>query len=134
MTDKTTSATVLVIEDNPLNMELVCDILDSYNYRVLRSERAEPGISLAQEHLPDLVIMDISLPGMDGLTATRLLRSDPNTRNIPVLALTAGAMRGDERRALAAGCDSYISKPFEIDVLLREIERLLSNRPREGTS
>ncbi|MGB1276043.1 MAG: response regulator, partial [Nannocystaceae bacterium] len=96
--------------------------------QVLAANRAELGIDLAKEHGPDLVIMDISLPGMDGLTATRRLRGIPTTSKIPILALTASAMRGDERRVLAAGCDSYISKPFDIDVLLHEIEQLLAAR------
>jgi len=119
---------ILVIEDNPLNLELVRDLLEVTGYHTLAADRAERGIRLAQEHPLNLIIMDLSLPGMDGLSATRKLRARPETANIPILALTASAMRGDERRVLAAGCDSYISKPFDIDIFLREVERLLTRK------
>src|SRR3954462_2189588 len=106
--------TVLVIEDNPLNMELVRDILEANDYRVLQASTAEEGINLAREHLPDIVLMDLSLPGMDGLAATKILRAEPATSHLTIVALTAHAMRGDKDGAMAAGSDDYLAKPLEI--------------------
>jgi CheY-like chemotaxis protein len=104
---------VLVIEDNALNLELVTDLLEARGFVVLQARAAEEGLRLAREALPDLILMDLSLPGMDGLTATQELRAGPATRSIPVVALTAHAMRGDEQAALRAGCDGYLSKPID---------------------
>ena len=104
---------VLVIEDNALNLELVTDLLEARGFVVLQARAAEEGLRLAREALPDLILMDLSLPGMDGLTATQELRASPATRSISVVALTAHAMRGDEQAALSAGCDGYLSKPID---------------------
>lgn len=114
--------TVLVIEDNSLNMELVVDLLEVNGCRVLQATSAEDGLKLARQCSPDLVLMDLSLPGMDGLTATRILKSDPQTRNLTVIALTAHAMRSDQNKALAAGCDGYVSKPIDIKTFASRIE------------
>lgn len=105
--------TILVIEDTPMNMELVTDLLRLNGCHVLQAETAELGIDLARTHHPDLVLMDISLPGIDGLEATRILRQDPLTRDLPVVALTAHAMKGDDEQALEAGCIGYITKPID---------------------
>lgn len=105
--------TILVIEDTPMNMELVSDLLEMSGYRVLRAETGESGIELARTQQPDLVLMDISLPGIDGLAATRILNQDPRTRDVPVVALTAHAMQGDEQKALDAGCTGFIAKPID---------------------
>ncbi len=102
-----------MVEDNGLNMKLVKALLASGGYRVLEAMDAEAGIELAREKEPDLILMDIQLPGMDGLDATRVIKNDPALRDIPVLAITSHAMRGDREKALAAGCDGYISKPIE---------------------
>lgn len=107
------NAWILVIEDNPLNRELVTDVLEASRYRVTTASTAEEGIRVARECLPDLILMDISLPGMDGLAATRVLKADPVTSRLPIIALTAHAMRGDEAIALEAGCDAYLSKPVD---------------------
>ncbi len=104
---------VLVIEDNWVNRELVTDVLESGGFRVTQAQTAEEGLRLARELLPDLILMDISLPGMDGLAATRALKADPATAHLPVIALTAHVMRGDEAIALEAGCDGYLSKPID---------------------
>ena len=96
--------TVLVIEGNELNMKLVRNILLLGHYQVLEAGDAETGIQLAQEHLPDLILMDIRLPGMDGLQATRIIRKDTILSNIPVVALTSYAMQSDEQKAISAGC------------------------------
>ena len=105
-------ATVLVVEDNPANMTLAVFLLQSVGHQVLSATDAEAGLSLARREQPDLVLMDIQLPGMDGLEATSLLKADEATRAIPVVALTALAMKGDEERIRAAGCDGYIGKPM----------------------
>ena len=105
--------TVLVIEDNEMNMKLVRSLLQLGKYRVLKASDAENGIKLAQEHHPDLILMDIQLPGMDGLTATREIKNDPAVKDITVIALTSYAMQGDEEKAKDAGCAGYISKPID---------------------
>jgi two-component system cell cycle response regulator DivK len=105
-------AKVLIIEDNPANMTLATFLLQSAGHSVLAATDAETGLTLARAEQPDLVLMDIQLPGMDGLEATGLLKADPATRDIPVVALTALAMKGDEARIRAAGCDGYIAKPL----------------------
>ena len=105
-------ATVLLIEDNPANMMLTVFLLQSAGYTVLSATDAEAGLTLARDEHPDLILMDIQLPGMDGLAATVLLKGADATRAIPVIALTALAMKGDEERIRAAGCDGYIAKPM----------------------
>jgi two-component system cell cycle response regulator DivK len=105
-------ATVLVVEDNPANMTLATFLLKSAGYAVLSATDAEAGLALARREQPDLVLMDIQLPGMDGLEACAILKKDEETRDIPVIALTALAMKGDEERIRAAGCDGYIAKPL----------------------
>ena len=105
--------TILIIEDNELNMKLVRSMLQLGQYVVLEAEDAESGIQLAREALPDLILMDIQLPGMDGLSATRLIRKDPVLSGIPVVALTSYAMQGDEQKAKSAGCTGYIAKPID---------------------
>ena len=105
-------ATVLVVEDNPANMTLATFLLKSAGYAVLSATDAEAGLALARSEQPDLVLMDIQLPGMDGLEACAILKKDEGTRDIPVIALTALAMKGDEERIRAAGCDGYIAKPL----------------------
>lgn len=107
------SAWILVIEDSAVNLELVTDVLEASGFRVTAARTAEEGLRLARELLPDLILMDLSLPGMDGLAATQALRADAGTRHVPVVALTAHAMEGDEETALEAGCDGYIRKPID---------------------
>ena len=105
-------AKVLIVEDNPTNMTLAVFLLQSAGHTVLTATDAEAGLTLARNKQPDLILMDIQLPGMDGLEATVLLKRDEATRAIPVIALTALAMKGDEERIRAAGCDGYIAKPM----------------------
>jgi two-component system cell cycle response regulator DivK len=119
-------ATILIVEDNPANMTLAVFLLDSAGYRVLSATDAEAGLTLARAEQPDLVLMDIQLPGMDGLEATSLLKRDEATRNIPVIALTALAMKGDEERIRAAGCDGYIAKPMRYKEFLATIATYLA--------
>ena len=105
-------AKVLIVEDNPANMTLAVFLLESAGYSVISVTNAEAGLTCARDEQPQLILMDIQLPGMDGLEATRLLKQDDATRDIPVIALTALVMKGDEERIRAAGCDGYISKPL----------------------
>jgi two-component system cell cycle response regulator DivK len=105
-------AKVLIIEDNAANMTLATFLLQSAGHSVLSATDAETGLTLARGEQPDLILMDIQLPRMDGLEATALLKAEPSTRDIPVIALTALAMKGDEERIRAAGCDGYIAKPL----------------------
>ena len=105
-------ATVLIVEDNPANMTLATFLVQSAGHAVISATDAEAGLTLARAEQPGLILMDIQLPGMDGLEATRQLKRDAVTRAIPVFALTALAMKGDEERIRAAGCDGYIAKPL----------------------
>ncbi len=118
--------TVLVIEDNAANMMLATSVLKLSGYTPFQAMTAEEGIALAKAEAPDLILMDISLPGMDGLEATVILKEDSRTRNIPVVALTAHAMKGDEERCLAAGCVGYIAKPFRIKTFSDAVARFMS--------
>lgn len=120
--------TVLVIEDNDLNMELVVNVLEMCNYRVLQASNAETGIQLARTHLPNLILMDIQLPGMDGYAATRLIKEDPAIKDIPVVALTAYAMKRDQEEAERAGCLGYISKPFSLKPFMEAVKGYLGDR------
>jgi two-component system cell cycle response regulator DivK len=122
-------ATILIVEDNPTNMRLAAYVLESAGHTVLPAANAEAGLTLARASLPDLILMDIQLPGMDGLEATGHLKADPATRAIPVIALTALAMKGDEERIRAAGCDGYIAKPMSYRGLLSTIAARLHGAP-----
>ena len=119
-------ATVLIVEDNPTNMKLSSFLLESADHTVLMATTAEIAVAIAREQHPDLILMDIQLPGMDGLQATALLKADEETRGIPVLALTALAMKGDEERIRAAGCDGYIAKPLDYKAFLAEVKATLA--------
>lgn len=121
-------AKVLVVEDNPANLTLATFLLQSAGHAVLSAADAEAGLMLARDEQPDLILMDIQLPGMDGLEATALLKADEATRTIPVIALTALAMKGDEERIRAAGCDGYIAKPLAYREFLTIIAAQLVRR------
>lgn len=118
-------AKVLVVEDNPSNMKLTVLLLSREGHEVLQAGDAEMGLVMMREHLPNLVLMDIQLPGMDGLTATRMIKADPALTHIPVVALTAHAMKGDEKHIIEAGCDSYLAKPFLLAEFLTMIKQSL---------
>jgi len=117
---------ILVIEDNPTNLKLAATILAKAGYDVAQALDAPSGIARAHELRPDLILMDVQLPGMDGLAATRELKQHPETKAIPVIALTAFAMKGDEQKMLAAGCDGYIAKPIRYLDFLARIEAALA--------
>lgn len=124
-------ARVLIVEDTPANLTLALFLLQSVGHTVLIANDAETGLTLARSVQPDLVLMDIQLPGMDGLQATGLLKQDELTRHIPVIALTALAMKGDEERIRAAGCDGYIAKPMRYREFLATIAHHLSQKAPE---
>ena len=118
--------TILVIEDNELNMKLVRGILSTTSYELIEAVDAETGLLIVREHRPDLILMDIQLPGMDGLSATNVIKSEKSIDDIPVIALTSYAMQGDEEKALEAGCAGYITKPFDAKSLLKIIKEFLN--------
>ncbi len=127
-------ARILIVEDTPASMKLLVIALEKSGHAALQAERAPEAIAIARREKPDLVLMDIQLPGMDGLEAARILKTDAATRGIPVIALTAHAMAGDREKALAAGCDDYDTKPIELPRLLAKIESLLGKKaaPAQG--
>jgi two-component system cell cycle response regulator DivK len=122
-------AKILIVEDNPDNMTLAVFLMQSAGHTVLSARDAEAGLTLARDEQPNLILMDIQLPGMDGLEATVLLKRDEATRAIPVIALTALAMQGDEERIRAAGCDGYIAKPMRYEDFLATIAAQLVTAP-----
>jgi len=122
------SATVLVVEDNALNLKLVRDVLGHAGYRVLEAGDAERGIALARAEAPDLILMDVQLPGVDGIEALSRLRAGAETAGIPVVALTALAMKEDRERCLAAGFDGYLEKPVSVPELPGQIAALMVPR------
>ena len=119
---------ILIIEDNEKNRKLARDVLQVKGYQTLESETAEEGILLAQEHLPALILMDIQLPGIDGITALKQLRAEPKTRSIPVIAITASAMTHNRTTMLAEGFDGYQTKPIGLKDFLDEVQRVLAAR------
>ena len=121
-------ARVLVIEDNAVNLELTVVLLEQAGCEVLTATSADAGLRLAAGERPDLILMDLHLPGMTGYEATGRLKADPATAAIPVVALTADAMRGTDARAIAAGCDGYLTKPLDIEALRETLRRLLPSR------
>jgi two-component system, cell cycle response regulator DivK len=122
-------ASILIIEDNASNMKLATFILEAAGHTVLPARDAETGMAIARAEAPDLIFLDIQLPGMDGLEATRLLKADPAVGAIPIIALTALAMKGDEDRIRAAGCDGYIAKPLRYQDVLDVVATFLPPAP-----
>ena len=126
---------ILVIEDNKLNMKLVRGLLSLGNYMMIEAIDAEIGIRMAHKHHPDLILMDIQLPGMDGLEATKIISNDADLKGIPIIALTSYAMEGDEKKAQLAGCAGYITKPIDTRNFLNIISKFLDNDLKgDGTS
>lgn len=118
---------ILYVEDNYQNKRLVRKILEARGYEVIEADDGEQGVELALQEIPDLILMDISIPGIDGIEATRLIKEQAETTHIPVVALTANAMRGDRERFLAAGCDDYLPKPISTPDLLRVLKEHLGD-------
>ena len=125
--DQDMSKRILLVEDNPINQELAYDLLTAVGFEVLCAADAEEGIRIARDSMPELILMDLVLPGRDGLSATQELKSDPRTRHIPIIALTAQAMPEDREKALSVGCDGYMTKPINP----KELDEALNNfKPR----
>ena len=123
-----TAATILVVDDNPINLKLVSDLLAFEGYRVLKAEDGEEAAASVEAEPPDLILLDVDLPGIDGLTLTKRLKSDTRTADIVIVALTAFAMKGDRQRAMAAGCDAYVTKPIDTRGLPGQVAELLHRR------
>ncbi len=124
---------ILIVDDNPANMKLVRVLLSGEGYNVRTALDANEALAELKTSKPDLILMDIQLPGMDGLELTRKLKSDPDTRDIKIVGLTAYAMRGDQERILAAGCDGYIPKPIDTRTLAHSIKQYLEPSTGAGT-
>ena len=116
---------ILIVEDDPKNLTLARDLLMVSGYTTIEATDGEQGVELAKVRKPDLILMDIMMPKMDGLEATRILKADATTRNIPILALSSQAMKGDKDRILEAGCNGYLAKPIDIQELLKEVAQYL---------
>lgn len=125
MADQTDLKTVLLVEDNEDNLVVYRTILEHVGFRVIEARDGEEGVSRAREHLPDLILMDISIPKMDGWEATQRLKADTSTKEIPIIALTAHALEEDRQKALQAGCDGYLAKPVEPRRVVQEVERFV---------
>lgn len=117
--------TIAVVEDNLSNMKLIKSVLKNAGYHIISADNAVDGVQMIQENLPNLILMDIHMPGMDGLEATRILKADALTQHIPIIALTARAMEGDREMILASGCDAYASKPIRYKEVLALIDEII---------
>ncbi|MCE9596769.1 MAG: response regulator [Spirochaetia bacterium] len=119
---------ILVIDDNPINLKLACTVLAASGYSIVQALNAEEALQLTGIHSFDLILTDLELPGMDGLALSRILKSAPETCEIPIIAVTAFAMKGDEAKAIAAGCDGYITKPINTRTLTDQISAILGRK------
>jgi two-component system, cell cycle response regulator DivK len=120
-----TKKTVLIVEDNELNMKLFNDLLEAHGYATLKTAHGNEAMELARRHRPDLILMDIQLPEVSGLEVTRWLKADPELKSIPVIAVTAFAMKGDEERIREGGCEAYLSKPISVAKFLATVRSFL---------
>ena len=127
------AGTILVVDDNPINLKLVSDLLVFEGYRVLKAADGEKAATCVQTDPPELILLDVDLPGVDGLTLTQRLKGDRRTADIIIVALTAFAMKGDRQRAMAAGCDGYVTKPIDTRKLPGQVAELLQRRNKEKT-
>lgn len=119
--------TVLIVEDNELNMKLFHDLLEAHGYRTIETRNGVEALELARAHMPDLILMDIQLPEVSGLDVTKWLKEDERTRPIPVIAVTAFAMKGDEERIRGGGCEAYLSKPISVSKFLETVRHYLGD-------
>jgi two-component system cell cycle response regulator DivK len=119
--------TILIVEDNELNMKLFSDLLERSGHATLRAKNGVEEVALAREHTPDLILMDIQLPEVSGLQVTRWIKDDPALKSIPVIAVTAFAMKGDEEKILQGGCEAYLSKPISVGKFIETIRSFLGN-------
>jgi two-component system, cell cycle response regulator DivK len=119
------SSTILIVEDNELNMKLFHDLLEAHGYKTLQTRNGIDAIALARKHRPDLIVMDIQLPEVSGLDVTKWLKEDDSLRHIPIVAVTAFAMKGDEERIREGGCEAYVSKPISVSRFLETIRQFI---------
>ena len=119
--------TVMIVEDNELNMKLFNDLLEAQDYRIVQASEGTQALSLAKAERPDLILMDIQLPEVSGLTVTKWIKDDPELSSIPVIAITAFAMKGDEERIRQGGCEAYISKPIQVAKFVETVKRYLGD-------
>jgi len=124
-TDGKPTKTVLIVEDNELNMKLFHDLLEAHGYGTLQTREGMEAMRLARQHHPDLILMDIQLPEVSGLEVTRWIKDDPELRSIPVVAVTAFAMKGDEEKIRQGGCEDYVSKPISVVRFLETVKKFL---------
>jgi CheY-like chemotaxis protein len=124
-------ATILIVDDSPTNLKLAADVLEFEGHTITRARDAEEAQSVLKHTQPDLILMDIQMPGIDGLTLTRLLKANPSYQKIPIVAITAFAMKGDEDKAREAGCHSYITKPIDTRKLAAQIAEVLATVPKD---
>ncbi|CAO3413039.1 Polar-differentiation response regulator DivK [Azospirillum endophyticum] len=125
-TDGKPTKTVLIVEDNELNMKLFHDLLEAHGYGTLQTREGKEALRLARQHRPDLILMDIQLPEVSGLEVTRWIKDDPELRSIPVVAVTAFAMKGDEEKIRQGGCEDYVAKPISVVKFLETVKKFLS--------
>jgi two-component system cell cycle response regulator DivK len=118
--------TVLVVEDNELNMKLFHDLLEAHGYNILQTKDGMDALRIAREHKPDLILMDIQLPEVSGLEVTKWIKEDEDLKSIPVIAVTAFAMKGDEEKIREGGCEAYIAKPISVTNFLETVQRFLN--------
>ncbi len=118
--------TVLIVEDNELNMKLFHDLLEAHGYNILQTRDGMEALKLAREHRPDLILMDIQLPEVSGLEVTKWIKEDDDLRSIPIIAVTAFAMKGDEEKIREGGCEAYIAKPISVSGFIETVQRFLS--------
>jgi len=121
----TSAKTILIVEDNELNMRLFNDVLQASGYQTLQTGGGSEAVTLTEEHRPDLILMDMRLPGISGLEATQIIKARDDLRHIPIVAVTASALRGDEEKILAGGCDGFIAKPISIPTFLATVAQFL---------
>ena len=126
--------TVLIVEDNELNMKLFHDLLDAQGYGTLQTRNGMEALALARQHQPDLILMDIQLPEVSGLEVTKWLKEDDALRDIPVIAVTAFAMKGDEERIREGGCEAYISKPISVSMFLETVRQFIGDGQAKGSA
>ena len=117
---------VLIVEDNDLNMKLFNDLLEAHGYHTLQTKDGVEALALARQHRPDLILMDIQLPEVSGLEVTKWIKEDDDLRTIPIIAVTAFAMKGDEEKIRDGGCEAYIAKPISVTSFLRTVERFMA--------
>ncbi len=116
--------TVLIVEDNELNMKLFQDLLEAHSFKTLQTKDGKQALQMAREHRPDLIVMDIQLPGVSGLEVTKWIKNDENIKHIPIIAVTAFAMKGDEEKMREGGCEAYIAKPISVTKFIDTVKKL----------